>query len=184
MQVSNVNAAAGAAGRAQATSALVGKTLGQDDFLKLLMAQLGNQDPLKPVSNTEFVSQMAQFTALSQTSEMAGSLTRMESTGQMQSAAALLGREVTLADGTVGVVREIQSQGGTHWLNLGDRLVTLDEIVSFRTPVPAKRAAKPGVNSAAPASAANRLTETLGQFPGAQALMGYLKAPFASKSSP
>lgn len=185
MQVTNVNAAAGISTGSHPTSALVAKSLGQDDFLKLLMAQLGNQDPLQPVSNTEFVSQMAQFTSLSQTSDMVGTLSRMESIGQMQSAAALLGREVTLADGTVGVVREIQSQGGTQWLNLGDRLVTLDEIVSFRTPVPAKRMPQVsgGPSVSKPSAISHRIASALGQLPGAQTLMGYMKTSFPSRSS-
>lgn len=41
------------------------KTLGQSDFLALMSAQLKNQDPTKPVDNTEYVAQMAQFSTLS-----------------------------------------------------------------------------------------------------------------------
>jgi flagellar basal-body rod modification protein FlgD len=41
-------------------------TLGQEDFLELLVAQLENQDPLDPQSNTEFVAQLATFSALEQ----------------------------------------------------------------------------------------------------------------------
>ncbi len=41
------------------------KTLDQSDFLALMSAQLKNQDPTKPVDNTEYVAQMAQFSALS-----------------------------------------------------------------------------------------------------------------------
>ena len=40
--------------------------LGQDAFLKLLIAQIANQDPLKPMDDTAFVAQLAQFSALEQ----------------------------------------------------------------------------------------------------------------------
>lgn len=49
-----------------ATTNATEKALGRDDFLKLLVAQLKNQDPLNPVQNTEFVTQLAQFSSLEQ----------------------------------------------------------------------------------------------------------------------
>ena len=50
------------------------QTLGQNDFLKLLTAQLKNQDPFEPVDNTQMVAQMAQFSSLAGISEMGGTL--------------------------------------------------------------------------------------------------------------
>ena len=49
-------------------------TLGQSDFLKLMTAQMQNQDPFNPVDNTQMVAQMAQFSSLAGISEMSTTL--------------------------------------------------------------------------------------------------------------
>ena len=56
------------------TSASSSTTLGQADFLKLMTAQLNNQDPFNPVDNTQMVAQMAQFSQLAGISEMSTTL--------------------------------------------------------------------------------------------------------------
>jgi flagellar basal-body rod modification protein FlgD len=46
------------------------QTLGKDDFLKLLVTQLQNQDPLNPTDSSQFVAQLAQFSSLEQLSNV------------------------------------------------------------------------------------------------------------------
>ena len=48
------------------TAQVEAEHLGENDFMKLLIAQLQNQDPLNPASNTEFIAQLAQFSSLEQ----------------------------------------------------------------------------------------------------------------------
>lgn len=73
------------------------KELGQEDFLALMIQQLKNQDPLKPMENGEFIGQMAQFSTVSGIADMSksiGGLTDAFNSGQALQAASMVGRTV------------------------------------------------------------------------------------------
>lgn len=92
------------------------QTLGQDDFLKLLVAQMAAQDPLNPQKDTDFIAQMASFSTLEQSKTMQSDLAGIRSDQQVLQANSLLGRTVILQGSDEnpisGLVTAIQMEGG------------------------------------------------------------------------
>ncbi|NRR31458.1 flagellar hook capping protein [Oxalobacteraceae bacterium] len=82
------SAAVGASGISQSSS------IGIQDFLKILTAQLNNQDPLKPVDNQEFVAQIAQFATLEQSRQLNVKIDELLSTQSSVQSIGLLGKTV------------------------------------------------------------------------------------------
>ncbi len=85
-------------------------TIGQDDFLTLLITQLRNQDPLSPLDNEAFVAQLAQFATVSGINESNATLDRLaELAGSDARAAApqWIGRVVEGASGVAGTVASV-----------------------------------------------------------------------------
>ena len=84
-----------------------GTEMGKEDFLKLMLAQLQNQDPLSPMEGTEFASQLAQFTSLEQLMNLNDSMDTSINANYFLSqsinntlAATLIGKEVKLSGST------------------------------------------------------------------------------------
>ena len=78
--------------------------LGQEDFFRLMVAQLNNQDPTKPLDNTEFLGQLAQFSTVSGIDDLNGSFGGLVSSlfaSQAMMAAQLIDREVLVDTGNV-----------------------------------------------------------------------------------
>lgn len=97
----STNGAQGATATADPTSSAMGE-MGRNEFLKLLVTQLENQNPLEPMQDTEFVAQLATFSSLEQLIDMNSRMdTVIAGQAEMVNAQALdlVGREVLLDTG-------------------------------------------------------------------------------------
>jgi flagellar basal-body rod modification protein FlgD len=80
-----------------------------DALLRIILTQLTYQDPLKPVDNYQFVSQLAQFSQLQQTQTLSDQITNLLAAQSATQATGLLGKTVDLATGASTVSGVVQS---------------------------------------------------------------------------
>ncbi|HZX49019.1 MAG TPA: flagellar hook capping FlgD N-terminal domain-containing protein [Nitrospirota bacterium] len=98
----------------------VNKTLGQEDFIRLLVTQLQYQDPLKPMEHTEFVTQLSQFSSLDHLSGINSGIKILTDTQRdMNSAQAinLIGKNVKASGSTINMDDKGGATGIGYQLN-------------------------------------------------------------------
>jgi flagellar basal-body rod modification protein FlgD len=125
------------------------RTLGQDDFFKLIAAQFSYQDPLNPQKDTDFIAQMAQFNTLDQTRLMQADIAGLRSQFKGSQANQFLGQWVSLQDPATrqtveGLVTEVRFNGGNPQLVVGEVPYDLSRVTVVRAPE------VPGVTPAGP----------------------------------
>ncbi|MBB6674599.1 flagellar hook capping FlgD N-terminal domain-containing protein [Cohnella nanjingensis] len=116
------------------------KDLGKDEFLKILVTQLKNQDPMQPMEDKEFISQMAQFSALEQSMNMATELHNLTQSAAL--ASNLIGMQVSWIgmgeNGTTqnmsGVVSSIIKRDGIQYAQIGKSEVKVADLTSITIP--------------------------------------------------
>lgn len=118
--------------------------LGKDEFFKMLIAQLKNQDPLNPQDGAEFSAQLAQFTSLEQLTNLNKTL---EAQGASYSAllnlqsVSMIGKEVeasivdkeTAEMKTItGTVSAVQFRDNAIYLTVNDQEIAFDDVLSVK----------------------------------------------------
>jgi flagellar basal-body rod modification protein FlgD len=100
---STTQSAAKSSSSTSASSSSSKNVMGKDDFLKLLVTQLKNQDPLNPSNATEFTAQLAQFSSLEQLNNLNSSMDKMVTATNNSTktfALDMIGKEVTFTNST------------------------------------------------------------------------------------
>ena len=101
--------AGGNPGTPQTQSGSSAGNVDYQSFLKLLVAEMKNQDPTEPMDSTQYVAQLAAFSQVEQSIQVNSKLTQILQSTAVTQADSLLGRTITSADGgTSGVVTQVK----------------------------------------------------------------------------
>jgi flagellar basal-body rod modification protein FlgD len=125
------------------------KNLGQEDFLKLLAVQFQTQDPMKPMEDTAFIAQMAQFTSLEQASATTAQMTLLKNGQDIVTANSYIGHQLTFNLGkgatATGQVEGVEIIEGNPRLIVGDKTYSLSSVILVQ-PAPVPPANPPATN--------------------------------------
>lgn len=118
------------------------QALGQNEFIRILVAQMSNQDPLSPMEDRDFIAQMAQFSSLEQLMNMSKAIDRMSQSIGISSS--LIGKSISWLTVPVdatdipvmrsGVVESITIKDGDTYAVVEQEMVLLSRIVTVASP--------------------------------------------------
>ena len=111
--------------------------LNSDTFLKLLMVQLQNQDPLNPTSNEDLLNQLSAMRSLQANIEITDTLNSITSNQQLATAAGFLGKTVLASDedgeDVTGVVTSAYTREGVSYLGINGQVeVRLSDVQAVK----------------------------------------------------
>ena len=135
MQVTSVNARSSAADTTSTSTPVVAaqQSLGVNDFMKLLATQFQQQDPLKPMDDTAFIAQTAQFTSLQQTNTLVQQMTQLSAAQNLTAANSYIGRQVTVDTGngqtSVGNVSAVDASGSAPQIIVNGKTYPLSAVL-------------------------------------------------------
>lgn len=114
--------------------------LGQDAFLQLLVTQLQNQNPLEPMDNFEFISQVAQFGTLEQITSLNDALSGFAEFAALGQLASTIGKEATIVNeeagiSVTGIVSAVTMENGEPRIVVDGVAYDLNDVVRIGLPV-------------------------------------------------
>ncbi len=109
----------------------------QIDYMKLIVAQMQNMNPMDPSSGGDGLATMMQAEELNQLNQLNSAMTSLQTLTQTGYASSLIGRQVTGVDGTgaavSGVVTGVKMDPSGPLLSIGDKAIRLLDITSIAT---------------------------------------------------
>jgi flagellar basal-body rod modification protein FlgD len=121
---------------AGAPSPTTNAPLSQTDFLNLLTKQMQYQDPMNPMSATDFAAQLAQFSSLQGVQQLNTNFNQLLMLQQVSQGANLIGKTVTFAANgkalpSSGVVSSVNIANGSVQLKVGNQSIAMSQVTSI-----------------------------------------------------
>ena len=109
--------------------------LTMSDFIKMMVAELENQDPMNPMSNTEMLQQVSQIRAITSNDRLTTSIESLTLGQALSTASSLISKTVTgvntLNEETTGKVDKVTIENGEARLYIGSSIVNVGNITSI-----------------------------------------------------
>ncbi|WP_078499339.1 flagellar hook capping FlgD N-terminal domain-containing protein [Paenibacillus selenitireducens] len=122
-------------------------SLGKDDFFKILITQMTNQDPTQPLNDREMIAQMAQFSSVEQLMNISNVLTSMQQS--LGGSSGLIGKQISWTttgatpEKKTGVVESIIVRDGVQYAKVGEDEVLLSKVEKIENPVATEKPEQP-----------------------------------------
>lgn len=111
-------------------------SLGKDDFLKILVTQLSNQDPTNPLQDKDFIAQMATFSSLEQMTNLNSAFEKFSSR-QISQYASVIGKEISWTEQgsdelKSGVVEGVSVENGSYFYKVGNDKIPMENVTEIK----------------------------------------------------
>lgn len=131
--ISSITAGATSSAQNQSSNAA---SINNDDFMKLLLAQLKNQDPMKPMDSNEMMGQIAQLNSLNTLMEIKSSLEDLNKSQSMNLATNMIGKTIKAVIGSnedttivTGIVSSMTMENGKAYVQVDGQNIEISKIV-------------------------------------------------------
>ena len=126
----------GVSGSSVISSSANTESISGTDFLKMLITQLSNQDPMNPMSNQDFSAQMAQFGSLDQLEEMNKNMNNQFAGQSLGLASALIGKKITAIDSKTadvieGMVNSVAMINSVPYIDVAGKKVSIYDVTNI-----------------------------------------------------
>ena len=109
--------------------------LTNSDFIRMMVAELENQDPMNPISNTEMLQQISQMRSITSSDRLTTSIEALSMGQALSTASSLIGKTVTgvntLGNDVEGTVDKVTIENGEARLFIGSSIVNVGNVTAI-----------------------------------------------------